>query len=1418
MSGTTSLPEASSAPAVPSSRDLAFSCANLRAAWNSDMSIEERTVMGANTETELTAVPDSLTLAVSLAVCMCSPDGAHRELADKCASMCFKDSNCQLRLTDSLLALVRSETRTSRVVAASCRFATQSPARAAALDILSYARITVPSCAVGKWLEAMHVLAANTKEYDDVIERALVAALHQSFSDLDSNWETCGEIAKLLASRAPPFAQAELGNVSRNSVRGRRSHLAQHLATLYLRCGDMATRPPQDSEITSAAGIAVDNAQTVDIYDDTALRDVFDGPPAEGGQSQERENATQEDNSRSGLEGVCLDWRAVGGLVDLFIQFLPEDRVLEVLSCRASFVDPGMDPKDWINLMQGIVLHYFTRESRVRVRLEALRHIRSFLFEHRGFDCSCIVTDVLGHIIPHERRRADEAIEAVDAHLSIHIDALCSPDLSLDRNALKVIFEFLAEAANGRRAGAAEAVTAVHGLRSILQSRLDRRPAWIARKIVYMLYSVFLMSPFCRAAGESARTLALISASCSGCIVLHPSYVPSDREGKVEYVCEVRDRLDIEHGQCQTQSNVKNRCNHSVLRKSDDEEVRFQNISCSGVEKGEGMSSSQAGSLSGEGDSRSIQKLSGIVDEVASSSGAARFSRRVSMRGKPRVPMVGSDVFSTVLRVRTADQSTRHGFSGVDPNDMITEDSAEGETLFAADYMVRSIIDTLISVRNRHLSADIAIAEALRHAVTDVSLNRVGCHEYVGSQLCKILTGHEDVTHIAQKVLGSERLRTALSASLCAIATFLGGNLPRNFWDALVPRSNDIYDSSSLYQAAEACVLHSTMQDSARYAHLAEICRMAIRTERDTRNSILVVPADSGQECVMADAKSPLPDAFDFAALETMELILMFDTSTNLANEALNLVVDGVGLSPEGSGLECNVDGRYSTFDGNLRLRWTRLSFALFCYALSHVTCSQRAAIAGKLRPLSDEGNICAAFLLEYCTCYSPHTRTMMRHSDFKEHDHFFVVDAGPLPYLVAVRGFASGDALVCQRRATCASVQRVSGFLSPVSADSLLPRRPLHTVDVVAANANVETMHVGLNVKNHVLEIVSSYWPDPLTRPAALADLVADKVNSDTVHPGASASAATAQARREIGDEVWAYGVVEQLGAGGANKVTKIVSVQQDDVEDIDFLLSDEIHEIGVVYVPEDINTADDILGAEWDGTKWYHFLKQLGTFIPFDSVRNRSTTADGSSSHARSDVLNAARSTDVVRTPIPFLGSLSPRTDGTHYLAYAERARQVVFVVPSLIPDNSQFVTRRQAVALNCKVVLVWNESGRRFDPATFDTQFLMVVIVISPTKTHDICDDISLNQSTPFGVADRFRVKVFSSVNATFGPLRPDMEGYVVPGDKLCSLVRLTAIHAHIAVVAELDKHARESMKCEDRATAIRTTISNSSVVGN
>jgi hypothetical protein len=78
-------------------------------------------------------------------------------------------------------------------------------------------------------------------------------------------------------------------------------------------------------------------------------------------------------------------------------------------------------------------------------------------------------------------------------------------------------------------------------------------------------------------------------------------------------------------------------------------------------------------------------------------------------------------------------------------------------------------------------------------------MNRAESHRCFGCQVFKVLTKHGDFAHISRKVKVSERFRTVLSASLCAIAPFLGGNLPTHLWYALASRCFEIYDSSRLH-------------------------------------------------------------------------------------------------------------------------------------------------------------------------------------------------------------------------------------------------------------------------------------------------------------------------------------------------------------------------------------------------------------------------------------------------------------------------------------------------------------------------------------------------------------------------------------------------------------------------------------------
>jgi Rap/ran-GAP len=452
---------------------------------------------------------------------------------------------------------------------------------------------------------------------------------------------------------------------------------------------------------------------------------------------------------------------------------------------------------------------------------------------------------------------------------------------------------------------------------------------------------------------------------------------------------------------------------------------------------------------------------------------------------------------------------------------------------------------------------------------------------------------------------------------------------------------------------------------------------------------------------------------------------------------------------------------------------------------LDKISAKELVAIVSRLRPLAEEGNKFAALLLEYCTCYVSSPCPFMRFIEYRRNDRTYMVKTKSLPYLVTLRMLSGGETLVCQRRATGTTAYKITEFLSPLSERSP-SHEPPFSVDCgnEGSSAGVQAEHEKRILRN-VLDITTTVWPTAFTPNSR--DLLHPEVSDNSEHhPEGSRGRSSC-------------GMVECLGAGGANEVVEIDVDMRETIDILDHTVPDTIHQIGVVLVPKNVNNVSDILGREWDGRHWYWFLERLGSFVTFDDDGEKGGNGEGGMTRA------------AIHTSARYCGGLNPTADGSQYLYYAERARQVVFHVPSVIPDGPDVGRRRISNLLNCKVVVVWNESGCRFDPATFSTQLAFVQIIISPTKDYSPTSA----EPKPLEPSDLFRVRVFSDQTAAhFGPLRPNMEGYLIPWAKLSDLVRLTAIHADIAENATADKYVREGARCEERADAILRIVERSS----
>jgi hypothetical protein len=216
------------------------------------------------------------------------------------------------------------------------------------------------------------------------------------------------------------------------------------------------------------------------------------------------------------------DLRELGGVVDVLARYLPEAAALAVLDARSVHAGPALSDRAWIDGLMRKTLHYFTRDRRPAVRAAALAHVRGALFRHPAVYGDWIVADVLGHILLHG---GEEDPGVVRADLALRAEAIVR--LRLSAAALDTLFETLARAARGQRAGDDEARAAVAGLQRIITERLSVAPAAVPLRAIRLLHTAFLSPDVPPAARkEAAVALEQLSATKDGYIILHPPYMP----------------------------------------------------------------------------------------------------------------------------------------------------------------------------------------------------------------------------------------------------------------------------------------------------------------------------------------------------------------------------------------------------------------------------------------------------------------------------------------------------------------------------------------------------------------------------------------------------------------------------------------------------------------------------------------------------------------------------------------------------------------------------------------------------------------------------------------------------------------------------------------------------------------------------
>jgi Rap/ran-GAP len=435
--------------------------------------------------------------------------------------------------------------------------------------------------------------------------------------------------------------------------------------------------------------------------------------------------------------------------------------------------------------------------------------------------------------------------------------------------------------------------------------------------------------------------------------------------------------------------------------------------------------------------------------------------------------------------------------------------------------------------------------------------------------------------------------------------------------------------------------------------------------------------------------------------------------------------------------------------DGNVWARFRELALCVFTLAMDRVDFSLRREI---IKTLPSTG-VTGPLIAEHCLLAPVHDLELsQRTMPQGDRDCHFLVDTQALPAVISVR--VDGDeVLICQRRATSSSVSRA--LMSSFFPNESSRRRSLRDKDDFAEQ--------GATICNAAMP----------------CDGTAGDSSPSSIHsPGRESSELTASFAG-TGDilkitEEEAMSILNRVAAVNPLSIHSLSHVPADSLEwslkDIDAEVVPSLHRIGVAFVAHGDGCSTDILSHKC-GTDAYHkFTAGLGNKLSLPAAR------EAGSNHDERGIL---RYTGVSALP----------DDGEFFIAHRERAQHVVFHEATLIkpvPDDSgcceSLANLRIRDLLNLQVIIIWNDAGRRFDPASLRSQCLFVFIVVSPTPDESL-----------------FRVKVIvdetALPQASFGPLTPGQEGHVVHEDALTYLVRQTAANASICCLSASDMYLDE-----------------------
>lgn len=640
--------------------------------------------------------------------------------------------------------------------------------------------------------------------------------------------------------------------------------------------------------------------------------------------------------------------------------------------------------------------------------------------------------------------------------------------------------------------------------------------------------------------------------------------------------------------------------------------------------------------------------------------------------------------------------------------------------------------------RERVLEVAVQMMRAIRHIVSDVALNQsrqTGHAEVRECMLSLLKTGDVGVWK-DEKVL---KLTRSVLGCLCVYS--------RVWEEAAVAESLEDAGYDGLLVIERCSRDYPHVRDAMLLKLLAAVEGEVL--QRDRAAGMFSVLVDEGRSIdwseLECEATKPLPDELDFIGLTALNLVLEMDATPEVAIRVMEAIVAGVLLglgdeSPERDTFTKIRTQRYTLSTGNVWGRYRSLALDIFSKAALRASAAACLCVIAKLPHTGFAGPI----LREHCLYGTrPEQFSSMPH---EIGDSYFIVDGSPaLPYIASVRRDVDAKrVLVCSRRATSSSVLILEEASFFRDQDRFAAELELCAEAGLAQVGDLGSVRIAESVR---------------AGRGSTAALKENRLGKVKDAQSIASSKATAVKEED------AFQILKQLGIPVANIFPIELPgnfVKYNQLQSMDTSVVPMNHQIGVIITKDGDTTHEDVCGHN-EGTEDYRkFVQSLGKPV----LREVAAALE------ETDRLGVRCFADAV---------LAPSLDRSQFRTSHPSSALAVgwFESTSLTSriNTDDVVRKRVAEILNLNVCVVFNESCRRFDPATLKSAMTFVQIIISPTQAKEL-----------------YRVKVLlgNPRLPNFGPLSPGEEGHIVRKDSLVSLVIATAVNGNIACHAQRDMH--------------------------